>query len=72
MLKVIHILNKFAMSYIIHIQNIQKFFLSFQLIFHIVSNIKLFKNSKLYSIIKLFLKIFIYFNLFMLTSDIKI
>jgi hypothetical protein len=69
MLKFIHLLNNFAMSYIRHMQVIPKFFLSFQLIFNIISNIKYIKNSKIYSLIKLLFKLFIYFNLFMLTTD---
>jgi|SRR5579859_815831 len=69
MLKFIHLLNKFAMSYTLHISNIKKLFLSINFIFNIVSKIKYIKNSKIYSYLKFFISIFIYFNLFMLSTD---
>jgi hypothetical protein len=70
MIKIIHLLNKFAMSYVLNINKIKNLLLSIHFIYNIVSNIKYFKDSKYYLILKLLIKSLIYFNLFMLSSEI--
>jgi hypothetical protein len=67
--KLSELLNKFGFYYLTKINKIGKYILSYEIFFMIISNFKLLRENKLYSFFKLFFKLIIYFNLFMLSID---
>src|ERR1700693_2020575 len=68
--KISDLLNKITFYYLTKSNKIGKYILSYEAFFMIISQFKTLKDSKIYNLLKLFFKLIIYFNIFILSTDL--